>query len=72
LWKNRDSYTGLSFLPYDNGTYKQAPFEDISESTYYRLRKNLEEIDLTKVKEYEDKTDLKGEAACASGACEII
>ena len=72
LWKNRDSYTGLSFLPYDNGTYKQAPFEDISESTYYRLRKNLEQIDLTKVKEYEDRTDLKGEVACGGGACEVV
>lgn len=72
MWKNRDFYNGLSVLPYDGGTYKQAPFEDISESTFYRLRKVLHEIDLTKVVEREDETDLSGELACAGGACEVV
>jgi ribonucleoside-triphosphate reductase len=72
MWKNRDYYNGLAVLPFDGGTYKQAPFEDISESTFYRLRKNLTEIDLTKVMEQNDETDLSGELACQGGACEVV
>jgi len=72
MWKNRDFYNGLSVLPYDGGTYKQAPFEDISESTFYRMKKSLHEIDLTKVEEVSDETNLSGELACAGGACEIV
>ena len=71
MWHNRDSYTGLSILPYDGGTYKQAPFEDCSKETYEALLGSLTSIDLTKVTEEEDNTDLKGEVACAGGACEI-
>jgi len=71
MWKNREHYNGLSVLPFDGGTYKQAPFEEISKSTYYKLEKLLTNIDLTKVKEVEDLTDLKGEVACAGGVCEI-
>jgi ribonucleoside-diphosphate reductase alpha chain len=72
MWKNRECYNGLSVLPYDGGTYKQAPFEEISKTTYYKLEKLLKNIDLTKVKEVEDETDLKGEIACAGGVCEIV
>ena len=72
MWQNRDSYTGLSILPYDGGTYKQAPFEDCSKETYEHLLKNLKEVDLTKVKEEEDNTELTAELACAGGTCEIF
>jgi ribonucleoside-diphosphate reductase alpha chain len=58
-------------LPYNGGTYVQAPFEDISEAKYYELEKHLTAIDLSKVKEVGDNTDLQAEAACAGGACEI-
>lgn len=71
MWENRDGYNGISVLPYDGGTYKQTPFEDITKEEYERLSKFLEEIDLTKAKEKEDNTDLTGEAACAGGACEV-
>lgn len=71
MWKNRENYTGLSVLPYDGGTYVQAPFEDISKTTYYEKFKVLDDIDLTKVVELDDQTDLSGELACAGGACEI-
>ena len=71
MWDNRNSYNGLSVLPYDGGTYTQAPFEDCSKETYEVMMKSLQTIDLTKVEEQEDNTDLKGEAACAGGACEI-
>ena len=71
MWENREYYNGLSVLPYDGGTYTQAPFEDISKSRYEFLMKSLSNIDLTKVIELEDNTDLSGEIACAGGACEI-
>ena len=67
MWENRDSYNGLSVLPYDGGTYTQAPFEDIDEREYNRLLESLTDLDLTKVIELEDNTDLSGEAACAGG-----
>jgi ribonucleoside-diphosphate reductase alpha chain len=71
MWDNRDVYNGLSVLPFDGGTYRQAPFEDCSKETYEAMLKALEEIDLTKVIEIEDNTDLAGEIACGGGACEI-
>lgn len=71
MWENRESYNGLSVLPYDGGTYTQAPFEDCSKETYEAMLSSLTDIDLTKVVEEEDNTDLKGEVACAGGACEV-
>ena len=71
MWDNRDYYNGLSVLPYDGGTYVQAPFEDINAATYNEMLKDIESIDLTQIKEVEDNTDLSGELACAGGACEI-
>jgi ribonucleoside-diphosphate reductase alpha chain len=71
MWDNRDYYNGLSVLPYDGGTYVQAPFEDIKASEYNEMMKQLEDIDLSKISETEDNTDLSGELACAGGACEI-
>ena len=72
MWKNREHYNGLSVLPYDGGTYTQAPFEDIDEAKFNEMSKVLSEIDLTKVIEDDDNTDLSGELACAGGSCEII
>jgi ribonucleoside-triphosphate reductase len=71
MWDNRNSYNGLSVLPFSDHTYKQAPFEDCSKETYEALMGSLTNIDLTKVKEEEDNTDLKGEVACAGGACTL-
>ena len=71
MWENRASYNGLSVLPFDGGTYTQAPFEDCSKETYEAMMASLKDIDLTRVTEEEDNTDLKGEVACAGGACEV-
>jgi ribonucleoside-diphosphate reductase alpha chain len=72
MWDNKEHYNGLSVLPYDGGTYIQAPFEDITEEQFNEMMKTLHEIDLSRVVEIEDNTNLKGEAACAGGACEIV
>ena len=71
MWENKDAYNGLSVLPYDGGTYIQAPFEDCTKEKYDELMKTLNDVDLSKVIEIEDNTDLSGELACAGGACEI-
>ena len=71
MWDNRDCYNGLSVLPYDEHTYKQAPFEDCSSETYEKMFENLTKVDLSSIIEEDDNTDLKGELACAGGACEI-
>ena len=71
MWDNRNFYNGLSVLPYKGGTYKQAPFEDCDELTYKRMMDSLEDINLTKIIETDDNTNLSGEVACAGGACEV-
>ena len=71
MWDNREHYNGLSVLPYDGGSYVQAPFEDCTEETYNTMLETLKDIDLSKIVELSDDTDLSGELACAGGACEI-
>jgi len=72
MWENRKTFNGLSVLPYDNGSYTQAPFEDITEEKYNKMKGHLNNIDLTLIKETTDETDLNGQVACAGGACEVM
>jgi ribonucleoside-diphosphate reductase alpha chain len=71
MWENREAYNGLSVLPMDGGTYKQLPFEDITEEQYNELVKTLTTVDLSKIVEVNDTTNLNDQAACAGGACEV-
>ena len=71
MWDNRKHYNGLSVLNYSGHSYVQAPFTDCTEEEYNEKMKSLTSIDLSKVVELGDMTDLKSEAACAGGACEI-
>jgi ribonucleoside-diphosphate reductase alpha chain len=71
MWENKDYYNGLSVLPYAGHTYKQAPFEDCSKEDYESMLATLKNVDLSKIVEVSDETDLSGELACAGGACEI-
>ena len=71
MWNNRDVYNGLSVLPYDNGSYVQAPFEDITEEEYNKRIATLQSLDLTKVTEIEDHVEFGQTAACAGGSCSI-
>jgi len=72
MWENKNTFNGLSVLPYDNGSYTQAPFEDISEEKFLEMESHLNNIDLKKIIEMTDETDLKDQAACAGGACEVV
>ena len=72
MWNNKENYTGLSVLPYDGGSYIQPPFSDISKEEYENLVQNLHNVDLSKVVELTDNTDLSGELACFGGVgCEV-
>jgi ribonucleoside-diphosphate reductase alpha chain len=72
MWDNKDTFNGLSVLPYFGGTYTQAPFEDITEEQFNEMAQHLHNIDLSKIIEFSDNTALMDQAACAGGACEIV
>jgi len=72
MWENRDTFNGLSVLPYFGGSYTQAPFEDITEEQFNEMAQHLHNIDLSKIVEFSDDTALMDQAACAGGACEIV
>jgi ribonucleoside-diphosphate reductase alpha chain len=72
MWDNRDTFNGLSVLPYFGGSYTQAPFEDITEEQFNEMAQHLHNIDLSKIIEFTDDTALMDQAACAGGACEIV
>ena len=71
MWNTRDIYSGISLLPYDGGSYQQAPFESCDESKFQEYNKLVKDIDLTKVLEMDDQTNLAEQLACAGGVCEI-
>jgi len=71
MWDNRNSYHGIAVLPYNGGTYKQAPFEDITKERYEELVKSLTSIDLSVIIEEDDETDMTGEVACGGMGCVI-
>ena len=71
MWDNKDHYNGLSVLPYDNGSYIQAPFEDCTKEKYEEMVKHLHNIDLSQVVEMDDATNQKGEIACGADGCEV-
>lgn len=74
VYKNWDIVNGLSFLPYDGGKYKLAPYEEITEEKYNKLIKEFKPIDYSKLNmfEKEDNTDGVKTFACSGSACEII
>jgi hypothetical protein len=71
MWQNKEYYNGLSVLPYNGGTYVQAPFEDITKEKYEELMLSLKNVDVSGIEEDGDETDLSGELACGASGCEI-
>ena len=72
MWENKETFNGLSVLPYFGGSYMQAPFEDITKEQFDEMAQHLHNIDLSKIVEFTDDTALMDQAACAGGACEIV
>lgn len=71
MWENKNVYNGLSVLPYFSHSYKQAPFEDITELEYLNRIGQLKYIDLKNVIEGDDNVEFGQVASCAGGACSI-
>ena len=71
-YKHFDEVTGVSFLPMDGGTYKQAPYEECSEQTYNQLKMLLPEaVDWENFKEYDDNVEGAQMLSCTAGGCSI-
>ena len=71
MWDNRDFYNGISVLPYDGGSYVQAPFEDITQDEYERRLAFLTELDVSKIVEIDSSYDVSAELACSAGGCDV-
>ena len=72
VWENFDEITGVSFLPMDGGTYRQAPYETINEETYAKMALEMPVgIDWDKFIENTDNVEGAQTLACAAGGCEI-
>jgi len=75
VWDNFDRISGVSFLPYADHSYQQAPYQEITEDEYKEwMNKTVHEINWDLITEYEkeDMTENTKELACTAGACEII
>ena len=71
MWENKDCYTAITVLPYDNKLYIQPPFEEITKEAYEKLSSQIKELDLSLLKEEVDTTAHIETVACGGGACEI-
>lgn len=72
VWKHFDEVSGVSFLPFSDHTYQQAPYEDITEEQYHKLVSQMPtDIDWSKFVEAEDNTTGQQQLACTAGSCEI-
>ncbi len=72
VWKNFDEISGISFLPWDGGSYKQAPYEEIDAATYEKLKAEMPAtIDWESFVEYDDNVEGAQQLACVAGVCEI-
>ncbi len=71
MWENRQKYNGLSVLPFDNGSYRQAPFTTCTKDHYERMLSLVEDLNIDDVKEEEDKVDFGDSIACGPQGCEL-
>jgi ribonucleoside-diphosphate reductase alpha chain len=74
MYKNFDTVSGVSFLPYDGGTYRQAPYTEITEDEFNKWSEKMpKSIDWLKLQDFEkeDTTTGSQELACTAGGCEI-
>jgi len=72
MWENKETFNGLSVLPYFGGSYTQSPYEDCTKEQFEEMVKHLHSIDLSKVVEFSDETALMDQQACAGNQCEMV
>ena len=73
---NRNSYYGISLIPYDGGDYKYLPYSQPPHPEVFEILDKAfvliaEDFRFEDIKERKDNTDFKGEVACAGGACSL-
>jgi ribonucleoside-diphosphate reductase alpha chain len=72
VWKNFNEISGVSFLPYDGGTYRQAPYEECTKEQYEELLAKMPTtIDWDSLVEYDDNVEGVQTLACTGSSCEI-
>jgi ribonucleoside-diphosphate reductase alpha chain len=70
-WENFSEISGVSYLPYDGGTYRQAPYEEIDEQAYHELKAKIPKINWSELKEVTDNVEGAQMLACSAGSCEV-
>ena len=74
-WDNFDYLSGVSFLPFSDHTYQQAPYQDIDKEQFESLQSKMpEKIDWSKLQDFEKEDNTRGsqELACTAGSCELV
>ncbi len=75
VYKHFDEMSGVSFLPYNEHTYQQAPYQEVGKSDYETLLSLMpKSIDWAKLSEYEKEDNTAGRQtlACSGDSCEIV
>ena len=70
-WENFSEISGVSYLPYDGGTYRQAPYEECTEEEYNNLKAKIPTINWGELKEVTDNVEGAQMLACSAGSCDI-
>ena len=72
VWEYFDEMSGVSFLPYDGGSYRQAPYEEITEAEYHALAATIPaDVDWDSLIEHTDNVKGTQTLACSADGCEI-
>ena len=74
-YEHFDEVSGISFLPFSEHTYKQAPYQDCTAEEYKSMLKQMpKQIDWDKLQEFEKEDTTSGgrELACTAGVCEVV
>jgi ribonucleoside-diphosphate reductase alpha chain len=76
VYENFDVSSGVSFLPFSDHTYQQAPYQDIEPDDYHDWQKSYEHVvlDWNKLTDFEKEDNTSGsrELACTAGVCEVV
>jgi ribonucleoside-diphosphate reductase alpha chain len=75
VYQHFDEMSGVSFLPYNEHTYQQAPYQEVGKSEYEELLSLMPStIDWSKLAEYEQEDNTAGSQtlACSGDSCEIV
>ena len=75
VYDNFDEVSGISFLPFSEHTYKQAPYQDCTEEEYNNMLTMMpDSVDWSKLSDFEKEDTTSGgrELACTAGVCEVV